>query len=109
MHVSNCYKTQKTCEKAVDTFPFMLHCVLNCYKTQKMCEKSTFKDPLLLKYCLDKYKSQEKCYKAGDACLSPLVFVPNWFVMNKILEKLDVGFSNDDVVFNNADFDNLHF
>ena len=97
------------CEKAADTFPFMLDCVLNCYKTQKMCEKSTFKDPLLLKYFLDKYESQEICYKASDACLLPLEFVPNWFVMNKILEKLDVVFSNDYVVFNNADFDSFTF
>ena len=42
--VSNCYKSQKTREKAVDTYLFMLECVPNCYKT---------KEPLMLKYRLD--------------------------------------------------------
>ena len=47
--------------------------------------------------------------KAVNACLPVLKFVPDCFVMNKMLEKLDVVFSNDDKIFvveNKAAFKN---
>ena len=33
IHVSNCYKTQKMCEKVVNICLFMLECVRKCYKS----------------------------------------------------------------------------
>ena len=52
----------------------------------------------MLKYWLDRYKTQEMCDKAVDACLPALNFVPDWFVPNIMLEKLDNAvFSNDDI------------
>ena len=47
--------------------------------------------------------------KAVNACLPVLKFVPDCFVMNKMLEKLDVVFSNDDKIFVNAGSDNVTF
>ena len=42
------------------------------------------------------------CDKPVDAFLSTLKFVSDWFVTNKMLQKLDDGlFSNDDIVFVN--------
>ena len=36
------------------------------------------------------------CDKAVNCCLLALKFVPDWFVMNKMMEKLDSAvFSND--------------
>ena len=48
------------------------------------------------------------CDKVADVCLPGLKLVFDWFVKNKMLEKLyDVVFSNDDIIFVNADSDNV--
>ena len=63
-----------------------------------MCHKVISEEPLLLKYCLNRHKTQEMRDKAVDANLPTLKFVPDWFVTNKILEKLDdVAVCNDDI------------
>ena len=75
-----------------------------------MCDKVVSKEPFILKYCLDRCNTQKVCDKAVDDFLPTLKFVPDWFVKNKMLEKLDdVVFSNDDIVFVNADSDNVTF
>ena len=54
----------------------------------------------MLKYCHDRYKTQEMCDKAIDAYLPALKFISDWFVINKMLENLDIiVFSNDNIVF----------
>ena len=64
----------------------------------------------MLKYCLDRYKTQEMCDKAVDEFLPALKFVPDWFITNKMLEKLiDALFVNDDVIFINEDCDSVTF
>ena len=68
------------------------------------------KEPFILKYLFDRYKTQEMCDKAAYAFLPPLKFVPDCFVTNNMLEKLDdVIFSNDDIAFVNADSDDVTF
>ena len=37
--ISDCYKTQEMCNKAVNCF-FLFYCVLDQYKTQKSCDES---------------------------------------------------------------------
>ena len=49
------YKSQETCDNAVDTCPFLCDCVLEQYMTQEMCDKVVFKESYLLRYCPDKY------------------------------------------------------
>ena len=50
------------------------------------------------------------CDKPGDACLPALKFVPYWFVVNKMLEKLDdVVFSKDNLDFDDIDSDIVTF
>ena len=45
------------------------------------------------------------CDKAVNCCLLALKFVPDWFVMNKMMEKLDSAvFSNDYIAFGDSDF-----
>ena len=45
------------------------------------------------------------CDKAVDDCLSTLIFVPNWFVLGKMLEKLhDALFTNDHIILFDEDF-----
>ena len=36
-----CYKTQKMCNKAVDTYTSAIQFVSNQYKTLKVCDKAT--------------------------------------------------------------------
>ena len=78
------------CDKAVNICSFVFNSVLDQFKTQKMCrcDKVVSKEPFMLKYCPYKYKTQEKCDKAVDFYLIILKFVPDWFVTNKMLEKL---------------------
>ena len=58
----------------------------------------------MLKYCLHRYKDKEICDKAVDTFMSALKSVPDQFVMNKVIEKLDNAvFSNDDIVSGDID------
>ena len=60
----------------------------------------------MLKYCVDRYKTQEMCDKAVDTYVQTLAFVPDWFVMSKIIDKIDnVVFSDDYIVFGDIDSD----
>ena len=64
----------------------------------------------MLKYCIDNYKIQERCDKAVGTFPPTLKYVLDWFVTKRILGKLDdVVFSNDDMVFVNAQSDNVAF
>ena len=57
----------------------------------------------MLKYCPGKYKTQEMCDKAVDFYLITLMFVLDWFVTNKMLEKLyNSIFSNSNIFFHDA-------
>ena len=54
-----------------------------------MCDKVVPEDLFILKYCLDRYKTQEMSDKTVDTFLLTLKFVPNWFVISKMIKKLD--------------------
>ena len=82
----------------------------------------------MLKYCPDKhkYKTREMCDKAVDFCLITLKLVCDWFVTNKMLEKLNnslfcnvdicfheiysniIIFLSDDIGFNTIDINNIN-
>ena len=53
-----------------------------------MIKRVVEKEPFMLKYIIDKYKTQQVCDKAVDAYLPALQTVTDWFVTNKMLEKL---------------------
>ena len=58
----------------------------------------------MLKYGFGKYKSQEMRDKAVHSYVLTLRFVPDQFVKNKMLEKLDNSiFSNGDLFFHEVD------
>ena len=104
------YKTQGMCDKAVGTCPFVFSSVCDCYITQEMCDKTVFKEHFMLKHCSDKYKTQKMCVKAVDSYLLTLKFVPYWFVMSKMLEKLDNSvFTNEEIFYHNVDFNIITF
>ena len=49
----------------------------------------------MLKFPLDRYKNQEMCDKVDDS-LPILKFVPDWFVTNEIMKKLQNALFRDD-------------
>ena len=44
------YKTQETCDKAVDSYPHALKFVPGCYKTQDMCDKAVNTYPSTIQF-----------------------------------------------------------
>ena len=38
--VSECYKTQKMCDKTANTYPSTITCFTECFMTKEMCDKS---------------------------------------------------------------------
>ena len=63
----------------------------------------------MLKYCPHRYKPQKMCDKAVDFYLLALKFVPDWFIADKMIEKLDNAiFSNFYLVFGDIDSLLLH-
>ena len=50
------------------------------------------------------------CDEAADDCLAALELLPDLFVTNKMLEKLDNTLqTNDDILFYNEDFEKVRF
>ena len=71
--------------------------------TQEICDKAVLQ-PFMQKFSPNIYRTQEMCDKADDSYLLTVKFVPDWFVMSKMLKKLDNSvFSNDDVFFHDVD------
>ena len=110
--VPECYKTQKMCDKTVNTYPstikfvresfitqkcvikqlidifFVFDSISHQYKTPKMCDRVVSEDPFLIPYCPNKNQNQRMCDEAGDDSLAALKLIPNWFVKNKMIKKL---------------------
>ena len=57
--VPECYKTQKMCDKVVDTNLSTIKYVRDQYKKQEMYNKIASDDAFKLKYCRDRCKTQE--------------------------------------------------
>ena len=95
------------CYKAVDDYAHALEFIPDWYKIQK-CNKAVDTCPCAIQFVLGCYKTQEMCDKVVDASLLSAL-VPDWFIMNKIFEKDDVVFSNDNIIFVNEDTDVTFF
>ena len=52
----------------------------------------------MLKYCPDSYKIQKMCNIAVDFCLLVIKFVPDFFVLSKVIEKLDSTVFSDEYI-----------
>ena len=66
--VPDCYKNQEMCNKAVDDYPHALEFGLECYKTQKMCDKAVSTYPSTIKFVPECFMTQEMCGKAFNRC-----------------------------------------
>ena len=107
--IQNAFKSQKMCNKDVNSCPSVLNSVPDHYMTQEMRDKVVSKEPLMISCCPDRYKPPhppKMCDKPFNSYLLELKFVPDWFVLNNIIEKLDNAvFSNDDIIIGDKDSD----
>ena len=103
------------CSKTVSTCSFVFDSVPDRDLTHEFSDKIVSGDPLLkhsfmLKYCHNGYKTQDIWNKAAVSCPLPLKFVPDWFLMGKMIEKHDsTVFSDDYVAFGGLDSDFITF
>ena len=75
-----------------------------------MYGKAVSNNSFMLKYCLNRYKTQEICNKVVDDFLPALQFVCDWFVISKMIKKLDDALlANYDIIFINEDSNNVIF
>ena len=61
-YVPECFMTQKTCDKVVNTYSFTIQFVPECYKTQKICDKA-FSKSFLAFYVFFIDMKLEKCVR----------------------------------------------
>ena len=57
--VPECYKTQETWDKAVDTCTFLFNFAPEWYKTRETYHKVTSKGSFILTCCLGRYEAQK--------------------------------------------------
>ena len=61
-------------------------------------------------YCPDKYKTQKKCDEAVDDYLAALKFIPDWFVISKMIKKLyALLYADENILYFNEDSDDAVF
>ena len=61
--VSDHFKTQEMCEKAVGAVPWQVHYLPDHLKTQEMCNEIMRIDPAAF-FIFNRFKTQEMCEKA---------------------------------------------
>ena len=87
--ISNQYKTQELCKKAVERTLYVLYIVPDGYKTKKMCEIAALEIPETLKYCPGMYKTQKMCNRAvekiHESCLMSLAGIRPKKYIKKLL------------------------
>ena len=99
------------CNKAIGTYRSVMQFVPECSRLKKCvikllmfillnlilflidislqkCEIVVSKEPLMLKYCHDRYETQDMWDRVVDSYLLGLKFVPDWFVMSKMIKTL---------------------
>ena len=98
------------CDKAVNICPFVSDSVPNRYMMQMLSNKIFSLDFFMLKYCPDKYNIQKNVLQVRWFLTAISKFVPDWFIANKMTEKLECAvLSNDYIFFGDLDSDFITF
>ena len=131
-HVSDQYKIQQMCDKAILENSGILglflinkafrKCVIKLlilffvfhserYKAKQMFDRVVSKNPFMLVYCHS--KTQKICNEAVDGCAKALKFIPDWFVTMKMLEMfhemLEIfHHTNDEIIIFDEDLAKSH-
>ena len=107
--VPKCYKTQEMCYKAANGCLLYLIIFPINVKLKKYVN-SCFFISFLIVYCPDRFKTQKMCDEAVNDDLSPLEFIPDWFVTSRMIKKLFTTlYADDGLLCFNEDSDNVTF
>ena len=64
-------------------------CVPDQFKTQETCNRAVQSKPWVLKFLPDQFKTQEMCNRAVQSKPEVLEYVPDWFVAPQEMEEFD--------------------
>ena len=82
--VSTCHKTQKMCDKAVDTYPFTIIFLPECFMSQvvikQLIDVSSYVVVILI--------NPEMCHKVVSKDLSWTVYCPDKYMLKECVLKL---------------------
>ena len=100
-------KIQEMCNKTVDNYAHALEFVPDRYKSKEICDKIVSENPFMLKYFPDKYMTEKMC---DEEFLPTLHFVPDWFVISKMIKKLFTSFyADENILYFDEDSGNVVF
>ena len=75
-----------------------------------MSDRITSDDPFSLRYVPNQYKAQQICNKAVHDCIAALKFIPDWFVTNKMINKIFTALhAGENILYFNKDSGNVPF
>ena len=84
--VSDCYKGQEMCNKAVYNYSHVFF--LGCFMTKKMCDKAVNTYPSTVKSVPGCFMTHEMCDKAVNRCFSVFDSIPNWFKTQEMCDRV---------------------
>ena len=122
---SECYKTQKIFDKAVDTCPSTIkfvpewllisytysltfHSVLDQYKTNEICDRVVYQNPFIILYYPNKYVTLKIRDEPVDVCPATLKLICVWFVTSKIIKThFTALYADEDILYFKEDSSNV--
>ena len=97
-------------DRAVSTYPSTIKFVSECFMTQKMCDRVAPEDHFLIVYCPDKYITQRIYDEAVGNSLTVLKLIPDWFVTSKLIKYLYTALYTDkNILYFNSNSGNVVF
>ena len=99
-HVPEHLKTQEMCNEAVQSNPRTLRFVPEHLKTYEMCNEAVQSNPWMLELVSEHLKTQKMCNQALQSDPEVLEYVPDWFVT---LQEMWVEDFDDDELFTGRD------
>ena len=86
MYVPNHFKTQEMCKKTVDINPSFLRLIPDHLRTQEMRNKAVYDHPCILGDVPDHFKTQEMCNEAVGWRICRVMYVPDWFITQQQID-----------------------
>ena len=87
-YVSDQYKTQQMCDKAILENGGTLKSVTDCYKNQEMYNKAVDNYPYVFNFVPECFLTQEVCDKAVNRCYFVFDFVPDWYKTHEMCDRV---------------------
>ena len=94
--VSECYKIQEMCYKAVHRCFLVFDSISDQNKTQEICVIIVSLYSFLIVHCPSKYITQKLSDEVVDDFLAAFKLIPDWLVTSKVIKKLYTALYSDD-------------